>query len=536
MIEISLNKINKSFGFNKVLDNFSLELKTGEVVSLIGENGCGKTTVLNIINGLESVDSGSVSISKNSFIGYLSQLCYERCENDTVRDVLYESLSSYLEIKDRLSFYESKMSCVSGKKLDDLIIKYSNLQDKFIDIGGYEIDSLVDKIISGFKLNNLVDKKYNSLSGGEKRIVSLAAIMIKNPSILILDEPTNHLDIDTLEWFESFLKKYKGSILIVSHDRYFMDSVCTRTVLIERGKEVIFNGNYSYYLKENDLRIEREFKEYKDQSKVILAMKRKIKQLEEFGRLAYPQGESFFKRAENIRKRLERMDKVDKPIVKKDIPLNFCFNERSGNDVIVINNFDLKIDDNVLINNINLQIKFRDKVCIIGSNGSGKSSLVKKILENNDSNIKIGSNVKIGYIPQEIVFNSNKTILEYAREFFLGDESYLRSSLDKFYFHGENVFKKVCKLSGGEKVRLKLFELIQCKNNCIILDEPTNHIDIDTKEILEEALNNFNGTIIFISHDRYFINKVATKIFYIHDCKLFTFDGNYDDFKLNRRL
>ena len=259
-------------------------------------------------------------------------------------------------------------------------------------------------------------------------------------------------------------------------------------------------------------------------------MKKKIKQLEEFGKLAYPGGDPFFRRAENIRKRLDRLEKVEKPTVKKDIPIKFDVNERSGKDVIVINNYDLSINDKILIENINIKINYNDKVCIMGSNGCGKSTLIKRILEANDPNIKIGSNVKIGYIPQEIEFNDNKTILEYTKQFFNGEESHLRSALNKFYFCGENVFKKVQKLSGGEKVRLKLFELIQCNNNCIILDEPTNHIDIDTKEILESALSEYKGTLIFISHDRYFINKLANKILYIEDHKIKEYIGNYDDY------
>ena len=533
MIEISLNKIDKSYGFNKILDEFSLEIKTGEVITFVGENGCGKSTILNIISGNENFDKGNISIRKGNTIGYLKQMPEIRKDEETVKDVLYESVSDILKISDRLKEYERKMETLKDDKLNELIIKYSNLQEKFINMDGYNIDIKINKIITGFKLNNLIDKKYNSLSGGEKRIVSLAAIMIKEPNILLLDEPTNHLDIKTLEWFEDFIKKYKGTILLVSHDRYFINKVSSKIVLIERGKEIIFNGNYDYYIEENDLRIDREFKEYKDQSKIIAAMKKKIKQLEEFGKLAYPGGEPFFKRAENIRKRLDRLEKVEKPIIKKDIPINFDINERSGKDVIVINDYDLNINDKVLIEDINIKINYSNKICIMGSNGCGKSTLIKRILENNNSHIKIGSNVSIGYIPQEIEFKEDKTILEYARRYFNGEESHLRSALNKFYFCGENVFKKVQKLSGGEKVRLKLFELIQCNSNCIILDEPTNHIDINTKEILEIALKDYKGTLIFISHDRYFINKLANKIFYIEDKTIKEYIGNYDDYKIS---
>ena len=288
--------------------------------------------------------------------------------------------------------------------------------------------------------------------------------------------------------------------------------------------------NYSKYLEENELRIEKEFKEYKDQQKMISAMKKKIKQLEEFGRLAYPMGEQFFRRAENIRKRLERIDIKSKPMEKSSLPINFKFDKRSGKDALVINKLDLSIDDKILIKNINLKVNYSDKICIIGNNGCGKTTLIKEIINNKNNNIKIGSNVKIGYIPQQIIFEKDETVLDYSRKCFYGEESHLRSALDKFHFYGENVFKKISKLSGGEKVRLKLFTLIQDKCNFIILDEPTNHIDIYTKETLEDALKDFNGTLLFVSHDRYFINKLANKILYINDNRVTEYSGNYDYF------
>ncbi len=530
MTEISLNNIYKSYGFKNILSGISLEIKTGEIIALIGENGCGKTTILNIIAGIEKESSGLVSIRKNATIGYLKQIPDEY--NGSVKDLLYEEVKEILDFRKRLERVEKEIE--AGDYSEKTLNKYSKLQEEFINIGGYEVDTKIGKIIDGFKINHLLDKEYNVLSGGEKRIVSLAAIMIKKPDILLLDEPTNHLDINTLEWFENYLKKYKGTVLIVSHDRYFLDKVASKIILIERGKEVIFHGNYSYYIKENEERIKKEFDDYKDQQKLIQALKRKIKQLEEFGRLAYPLGESFFRRAENIRKRLNRIQELEKPISKKELPLNFDFEKRSGKEVIVIKNYDLKIANKLLIENINLQINYQEKICIMGANGCGKSTLIKRILENNDNNIKIGSSVKIGYIPQEIIIDENITILDYVKRFYVGDETHLRSTLSKFAFYGENVFKRVNKLSGGEKVRLKLLELIHKNSNLIILDEPTNHIDISTKETLEEALKEYNGTVIFISHDRYFVNKLADKILYIENGKITEYLGNYDYYLTKR--
>ena len=533
MIEISLNNIKKSFGFKNILDGLNIEIKTGDRVSIIGDNGCGKTTILNIISALESADSGNVAIRKGAKIGYLNQQPENIYNNKIVKDILYESFKEVLDCESQLKRYEEKMA-LEPENID-IINKYLDIQDKFIKMGGYEINTIIDKVAHGMNINYLLNKNYNTLSGGEQKRVVLASLIIKNPDILLLDEPTNHLDINTIEWLEDYLNRYNGTIVIVSHDRYFLDRVTNKTILIENGKEVVFHANYSNYLKLNEERMEREFKEYKDQQKLIAALKKKIKQLEEFGRLAYPGGESFFKRAENIRKRLERLEKKDKPVIKNELPINFEIDKRTGQDVLTIVDYKLCIGDNVLIENINLKVNYKDKICIIGNNGCGKSTLLKRIIDNNTDNIKIGSNVKLGYIPQQINFSDDLTILDYARKHFIGEESHLRSALCKFQFYGENVFKKVSKLSGGEKVRLKLFALIQDNCNFIILDEPTNHIDISTKETLEEALKNYEGTILFVSHDRYFINKLANKILYISNKTITEYNGDYDYFTSHRK-
>lgn len=524
MIEISLNNVTKSFGTKKVLDELSIEIKTGEKISVIGENGCGKTTVLNIINGIENIDSGVLAIRNGSTIGYLSQQVDSKI-NKKVKDLIYESLDNIIEVENKLKKYEEKM--LNNPNDIDIINKYIKTQEEYMNIGGYEVNTMVEKIAYGLHISDLMDKNFNDLSGGEQKRVQLATIIIKKPTILLLDEPTNHLDTTTMEWLEDFLNKYNGTIVVVSHDRYFLDKVTNKTILIENGKSIVFNGNYSQYLVENELRIENEFKDYKDQQKLITAMKKKIKQLEEYGKLAYPGGEKFFKRAESIRKRLEKIDEKTKPITKNTLPINFDIEKRSGKDSIVIEKLDLTINNKELIHDINLKVLYGDKVCIIGNNGCGKSTLLKEIINNNEK-IKIGSNVKIGYIPQNVVFNNDDTILSYARKYFIGEESHLRSALSKFYFYGDSVFKKLSQLSGGEKVRIKLFTLIQDKCNFIILDEPTNHIDIYTKETLEEALKEFKGTLLFVSHDRYFINKLANKVFYINNNKLQEYNGNYD--------
>ena len=538
MIELSLNNIEKTFGFKKILNGFDLELKTGERVALIGPNGSGKTTIFNMITGDEIPTAGQISIRKGATVGFLSQMPPKYNDEATVREIIVQGKAGLLEVEAKLRELEDKLGKCNSNQVDTLLKSYGKLQENFENMGGYQLESDISKVCGGFKISDeMMDRKFSTLSGGEKTIVSFAKLILSEPTILLLDEPTNHLDISTLEWLEEYLKNYKGSILISSHDRYFLDQVTNKTILIDRGKSEVFFGNYSYYLEENERRIMAEFEEYKDQQKQIAAMKASIKKLQEFGRLAFPGGEAFFKRAASIQKRLDKLELLDKPEEKKDIPLDFQISKRSGKDVLIIKDLCAIIGDKVLFDEANMHITFGDKVCLMGKNGSGKSTLIKIILEQSDAEllggeIKLGSNVLIGYLPQEIHFeNEDATILETARQFYVGTETHLRASLAKFLFYEDNVFKKVKTLSGGEKVRLKLFELIQKNANFLILDEPTNHIDIDTKEMLEEALKEYNGTLLFISHDRYFINKLAENTMEINNKHIDNYIGNYDYLK-----
>ena len=519
MIDISLYKINKNYGFDNLYKDLSLEIKHGEHVALIGDNGCGKSSLLNIIAGLENIDSGNISIRNNIKIGYLKQINnYDIC----VKDLLYSKFNDIFNIYMELLDLERNLN-------DKNINKYIKLQDKYNSLNGYLIDSKINKLFSTFKIDEeLLNRNYNDLSGGEKTIISLISILLDEVDLLLLDEPTNHLDINMLELLEEYLINFKGSILIVSHDRYFLDKVVNKIILIENKNIDIYHGNYSYYIEEYKIRKDLKIKEYNNQVKTINKMEKSIKKLQEFGKLG--DNEVFFRRANNIKKRLDKMDKIDKPKDKKDIPLTFNIEDRTGKEVIKINNLSIGYD-NILLDNVNLDIFYQDRICIMGNNGCGKSTLIKEIL-NGNNNIKVGSNVKIGYIPQEIKFDNEKiTVIDEVRKYYIGDESHLRSSLNKFLFSKENIFKRLDKLSGGERVRLKLFCLVQENYNVLLLDEVTNHIDIFTKEILENALLNYNGTIIFISHDRYFINKLATKIAYISNKKINIYIGNYSDNK-----
>ncbi len=538
MIEIALSNVDKNFGFKKIFDSFDLEIMSGEKVGLIGPNGCGKSTLFKLITKEEVPSSGIVTTRKGAKVGFLPQMPLLQNENISVSEFLSSSFEEIYRISKEMRLLEYEMTNPQSEDMEKILNRYGFLQQRFDDLGGYLIDSKINEICNKFGINSeLLEREFSKLSGGEKTIVCFAKIMLSDPDILLLDEPTNNLDIDTLEWLEKFLQNYTGTILMSSHDRYFLDKVATKIVLIERGKSEIFHGNYSYYLKENERRILSEFEQYKDQQKMIDAMKKKIKQLQEFGRLASPSGESFFKRAASIQKRLDKIELLNKPETAKEIPLNFQMTNRSGKQVLAVNDLNLSIDDKILLEQVSFDVLFKDRTCLMGKNGCGKSTLIKHIIdlyngESNDGNdIKIGSNVLIGYIPQVIEFDDDtKTLLEVARETFNGTETQLRSSLAKFLFYGNDVFKRVNMLSGGEKVRLKLFELMQQNINFLIMDEPTNHIDITTREVLESALSEFQGTILFISHDRYFINEIAKKVLYVEDKNITEYLGNYDDY------
>lgn len=535
MIEIELNNIKKNYGLRNILDGFSLELKTGERVALIGQNGSGKSTILKIIAKQESIDSGTINIRSGAKIGILNQIYENEKEDILVEDFLHKSFEKILKVERKLNKLETQMSTeVNADKLEKLIDEYGKTQERFLLIGGYETQEKFNKICSRFYINkDLLKQNYNLLSGGEKTRVNLAKLLLTQPDILLLDEPTNHLDIHSLEFLEELILKYKGTVLIVSHDRYFLDKVISKTILLENGKENIYYGNYSYFLKEDERRTLAQFEKYKNQQKKIEKMKESITVLRKFGELAG--NEMFFKRAKNIEKRLEKMEIIDRvDLNNKTLDLKFNMKKRSGNDVLKIENLEKRFGEKVIFKDVNLNLNYGEKACLIGENGSGKSTLIKIILGqdiNFDGKMKLGTSIKIGYIPQNIIFEDNeKTVLDYFSEENNFSETEARNKLAKYGFRQENVFKRLGKLSGGEKVRIILMKLIQKDINFLILDEPTNHIDIDTREILEEALKEYKGTVLFVSHDRFFINAIANRVLNIEDCKIKSYYGNYDNF------
>lgn len=371
MIEIELNNIKKNYGLKNVLDGVSFEIKTGEKIALIGDNGSGKSTILKIISGEEKADSGKVNIRKEAEIGYLKQVYPNENDSIVVEEYLKRSFKKYFDMEKRLKELEVLM-LDKNQNIENLIKKYGRLQEEYITLGGYELEEKFKKICSGFKFKTeFLNKKYNTLSGGEKTIVNLATILLKNPDVLLLDEPTNHLDIETLEWLEKFLNSYKGTVVLISHDRYFLDKVVNKIILLEKGKTIVYFGNYSYFVKEDERRTLAEFEKYKNQQKQIEKMKESIKKLRSFGELE--QNESFFKRAKCIERRLEKLEVLDKVSVeKKKLPININMSSRSGRDVLIIKNLSKKYGEEVVFNNFNMEVYFGEKVRITGENGSRK--------------------------------------------------------------------------------------------------------------------------------------------------------------------
>ncbi|MBN1046415.1 ABC transporter ATP-binding protein [Clostridium botulinum] len=534
MMELALKEVKKYFGGNKILSNITFEIKEGERVGLIGNNGSGKTTIFKIIAGIENKDGGSVFIRKNSKIGYLNQIP-EYPEGFKVIDVLNSAFEELHQIKSEMETLESQMKKTTGKDLEIILNKYSNLSLDYENKDGYNIDEKLSKVCTGLKFDeSILNKDFANLSGGEKTVVMLGKILLQSPNLLLLDEPSNHLDMECIEWLENYIKSYKGTVVIISHDRYFLDNSVSKMIELEDG-EILheYNGNYSYYIKEKERIVNEQFEAYKDQQKKIKAMEKSIKQLREWA--IQGDNESFFKRAESIQKRLDKIKRIDKPVDKAKININFVKSDRSGNNVLDIKDLEKRFYNKLILENLNLSIKYGDKVAIIGNNGTGKSTILKLILNEvnlDKGKITLGHNVKIGYLPQNVSFeNEELTVLEVFREDINILEGEARNILAKFLFYGESVFKKVKGLSGGEKSRLKLCKLIQDDINLLILDEPTNHLDIDSREMLEDSLMNFEGTILFVSHDRFFINKIGKRICELENRKVTNYYGDYEYYK-----
>ncbi len=535
MIALAIKNLEKYYGATKVLYDISLEINEGEKAALIGTNGCGKTTLFKVIAGMEKHDNGMLALKKGIKVGYLEQIAGDYTDK-TVYEVLISGLQELMDMKAELEQLEAEMAIeANSQRLDSLMKRYGLLMERFEAMDGYNIDSRTREIAEGLSIaEELFDRSFELLSGGETTRVLFARMLISQPELLLLDEPTNHLDIDSVEWLEGFIKSYKGTVLVISHDRYFLDKAISRIIEMEEGHCENYNGNYSYYIEEKERRLLVEFDNYQDQQKKIKHMEEAIKRFRDWGNRG--DNEKFFKKAASIQKALDRMDKLKRPILeRRKTELSFELNQRSGQEVVICEELCKFYGDKMIFDNAEMKLRYKEKVCIIGPNGSGKSTLLRMLLgqEQPDNGIaRLGSSVRVGYLEQAVQFeDEGLTILEEFKTKFKITEGEARSTLARFLFFKDSVFKKIKDISGGEKTRLRLAELMFEDVNLLILDEPTNHLDIDTRESLEETLEAFEGTILFISHDRYFINKISSELYSIEQGKLVNYCGNYDYFK-----
>lgn len=527
----SVNNVTKSFGGNIIFENMSLEIKNGERVGLVGRNGSGKTTIFQLLTGMESLDAGAIHMKKGTRIGHVAQIP-KFDEGMTVYDVLSSAFKAEKELEREMRTVEKNMAEErEPSALQKLMERYGLIQEKFAFLGGYEIEANLMKVANGLHVTELFPRSFLELSGGEQTKISLAYMLLQKPDLLLLDEPTNHLDLFAVEWLEQFLKEYNGTVMVISHDRYFLDEVVTKIFDLEDGEIHVYHTNYSQFVEEKEERLLQEFQAYQEQQKKIKKMKEAIKRLREWANQANPPNEGLHKRARSMERALERMEKLKKPILeRKQMGLQFEGQERSGKDVVVMKEVSKGFAGHPLFNEANLHVRFQERAAIVGRNGIGKTTLLKLLLEEIEPDageIRIGSSVKIGYLSQHAYGNVKSNVLEAFREYVAVTEGEARHILAKFLFYGPAVFKKVTQLSGGEKMRLRLAQLMYQDINFLILDEPTNHLDIESREVLEEALEQYNGTILAVSHDRYFLNKLFEKTYWIDERKLFEFAGNY---------
>jgi ATP-binding cassette subfamily F protein 3 len=515
MIELSLRNVEKCYGATRVLEDITFNIKTGQKFGVVGLNGSGKTTLFKVICGIEKYENGKIDIRKNATIGYLEQMP-ETLEKYKIIDILYSAFEDVLDIRDKMVQLENKMQTLQGKKLENTINKYGELQGKFEHMGGYDIDKNIKYVCMGLKIDeDMRERTFNTLSGGEKTTILLGKILLQKSDILLLDEPSNHLDIESMEWLEGYLKEYEGAVLIISHDRYFMDRVVKKIVEIEKGRSTVYHGNYSYYIKDKRTRYNRQLSLYNIQNKKMMCIKNSIDRLRRW-EMKGGSGK-FYIKAASMQKRLDKIVKIEEPVSEiKKINIDFTLREKEVNEVLEVKGLSKSFDNKMLFENLDLKVEYGDKLVIVGRNGTGKSTLAKILLsecEADKGTIKFGEEAKIGYLAQNVTFKSNdQTVLDAFRDELTISHQQARSALAKFLFTKDDVFKKIGILSGGERSRLRLCKLMQQDINLLILDEPTNHFDINSREMIEKSLINFEGTIICISHDRYFINKIAEKV------------------------
>jgi ATPase subunit of ABC transporter with duplicated ATPase domains len=532
MIVCSIQNVTQTIGANTVFSGITTEMKQGDRIGLIGRNGEGKTTLLDLIARKTSPSSGVITWKKELQVDLLEQQP-SMDAGKKVKAILYEVFASIDELKIKMSELEQAMAEETNPdKLTRIIQKYGLLQEKFQQEGGYEIDSQIRRIMSGLHIEELAKKEWQQLSGGERTKIGLAKLLLAKPDLLLLDEPTNHLDLPAIEWLANFIRQYDGTVIIVSHDRYFLDETVTSILEMDQGELINYHTNYTGYVKEREERLLREFQQYEDQQKKIRKMKETIKRLKEWANQANPPNDGLHRRAKSMEKALVRIEVKKRPVIdQKKIALDFHVNKRSGNDVVLMESVSKSFGNRELLSDVDMHVRFQERIAIVGANGSGKSTLLNMMLGNealDNGEIKLGSNLSVGYLSQHMIeIDEERSILEAFRDQVPVTEGEARSILAKFLFYGKTVFQKVSSMSGGEKMRLRLAQLVHRNHNLLILDEPTNHLDIESKEVLEDALAQFNGTIIAVSHDRYFLDKIFPITYWLGDGRLMKYEGNY---------
>ncbi|AST94810.1 ABC-F family ATP-binding cassette domain-containing protein [Shouchella clausii] len=535
MIVLQCVNVSKAFGTEPVLEQVKLEVQAKDRVGLVGRNGAGKSTLLKIITGEISQDTGEIVIPKQTTIGYLAQHT-GLASNRSIWDEMLEVFAPLLEMERSLRTLEQQMAdpdAIEQNNYQKLLAEYDQLQLAFKDSGGYQYEADIRSVLAGLHFHHFdYSTAISTLSGGQKTRLALAKLLLSKPDILVLDEPTNHLDMETLSWLEQYLANYSGAILVVSHDRYFLDKLVTKTVELSRGKTTTFHGNYSHYLDEKAKRYQQAVKQYEKQQE-------EVAKLETFVAKNIARA-STTKRAQSRRKQLEKIDMIDRPDGEKSVVFSFNINKQTGNDVLTIRDLTAGYGQGTVFEGLHLSLTRGESVGLIGENGAGKSTLLKAItqqLSPQKGSIIYGSNVVIGYYDQEQAkLSSNKTVLhELWDEYPTTPEKDVRAVLGRFLFTGDDVLKPVSSLSGGEKARVALAKLMMQQANFLILDEPTNHLDLDAKEVLEAALLDYPGTILFVSHDRYFINRLATRIIELDQGGTNVYLGNYNDYLEKKR-
>lgn len=525
---LSVSNIHKSFNEVPVLQNISFHIEDYDKAAIVGINGAGKTTLLRIIMGELSADNGIVTLSKDKTVGYLSQHQAVSSDN-TIYDELLSVKQDIIDLERKIRSAELQMKTASEEKLSQLMETYSNLTHAFEAANGYAYKSELTGVLKGLGFDESeFNKSISTLSGGQKTRVALGKLLLLKPNLIILDEPTNHLDMSSITWLETYLLNYKGAVIIVSHDRYFLDRIANKVIEIDNTKATVFSGNYSdYATKKEQLRV-AQYNAYMNQQREIKHQEEVIEKLKSFNR------EKSIKRAESREKMLNRIEVLEKPTeVRSDMHLHLEPKVISGNDVIHVENLAKSFGELNLFEKLSFDIKRGEHVAIIGDNGTGKTTILKiinELLPPDVGMIRLGSNVQIGYYDQEHhVLHPEKTLFEeISDDYPTLTNTEIRNTLAAFLFTGEDVFKQIKSLSGGERGRVSLAKLMLSESNFLILDEPTNHLDIMSKEILEDAINGYTGTVLYVSHDRYFINKTATRILDLNHKTLTGYLGNYE--------